>query len=431
MILSHFRTWVRTAPAAKRAHGAGTLARAYLYGHLGEDRRREAEGILTEFLDDSSPLVRRALADALGGAAEAPHHIVLALSDDQADVAGIVLSRSPVLTDAELIDCAATAGPQAQAAIAARRDLSGPVSAAIAEIGAPPALVALAANGTASLPTFSLRRMVERHGDKADLREALLNRHDLPSAIRVEIVSATVNALAGFVTGRNWISGERMARIAAEAKEKATVTVAGAQRDGLAELVHHLRQSGRLTVGLALRAVLSGKLELFGAILAELSGIASVRVDSAVRRPGGAGFSSLYRRAGLPAHLLPAFRAALDGVRDADWTRSDLSRSAIQRVLCACDRIDERETGRLIALLRRFEAEAARDEVRADTRQSALVLSDRPDHPAHLQPLLLSDLDADDRRLTAIRAVERLPVRRRAVPYTVDLAAIEAQLCAA
>ncbi len=177
--------------------------------------RADAARVLTGFLDDPSPDVRRSLAEALASAADAPHHIVLALADDCAAVSCLVLSRSPVLSDAELIDCAATAEPAAQAAIASRPDLSAPVAAALAEIAAPDALVVLADNHAAPLPGFAdpphgrtpwrMRRSCDRRCSARD---------NLPASVRVDLVVATAKALADFVTARNWLSAERMTRVA-------------------------------------------------------------------------------------------------------------------------------------------------------------------------------------------------------------------------
>ncbi len=155
MMFNQFQSWVRTAPPSRRADGVSALARAYLYSDLDAHQQTDAARVLTGFLDDPSPDVRRSLAEALASAADAPHHIVLALADDCAAVSCLVLSRSPVLSDAELIDCAATAEPAAQAAIASRPDLSAPVAAALAEIAAPDALVVLADNHAAPLPGFA------------------------------------------------------------------------------------------------------------------------------------------------------------------------------------------------------------------------------------------------------------------------------------
>jgi len=46
--------------------------------------------------------------------------MVLTLAGDHSDIAAIVLSRSPLLSDAELVDCAATSDSFAQSAIALR-----------------------------------------------------------------------------------------------------------------------------------------------------------------------------------------------------------------------------------------------------------------------------------------------------------------------
>ena len=72
MIVRHFLEWVRTAPAGKRAEATGALARAYLYSDLSPDDAAAAEGAMLMLLDDPSPLVRRALADALAASPSAP-----------------------------------------------------------------------------------------------------------------------------------------------------------------------------------------------------------------------------------------------------------------------------------------------------------------------------------------------------------------------
>src|SRR6202011_1760909 len=65
MIVRQFLQWVRTAPAADRADATSALARAYLYSDLSKDDRIAAEGAMLILLDDPSPLVREALAQAL------------------------------------------------------------------------------------------------------------------------------------------------------------------------------------------------------------------------------------------------------------------------------------------------------------------------------------------------------------------------------
>jgi len=67
MIVRQFLHWVRTATPGHRAEATAALARAYLYSDLSPDDRAVAEGAMIMLLDDPSPMVRRALAEALAG----------------------------------------------------------------------------------------------------------------------------------------------------------------------------------------------------------------------------------------------------------------------------------------------------------------------------------------------------------------------------
>ena len=96
------------------------LARAYLYSDLSHDDRAAAEGAMIMLLDDPSPLVRHALADALGSSRDAPAAVVHALVNDQPDIAALVLERSPLLLDSDLVDAIAVGGAELQSAIARR-----------------------------------------------------------------------------------------------------------------------------------------------------------------------------------------------------------------------------------------------------------------------------------------------------------------------
>ena len=157
--------------------------------------RAEAELAMTALLDDPSPLVRRALADALGSAGDAPRPLILALAADQSDVAAAVLSRSPALTDADLVDCAAMGDVVAQTAIARRPDLLPGAIAALAEIGQRDAVLALIGNREVALAAGALARIFARFGADAEVREALLERPSLPASLRAQIVVATANEL--------------------------------------------------------------------------------------------------------------------------------------------------------------------------------------------------------------------------------------------
>src|SRR5690606_83937 len=184
MVIRHFLRWIGSARVAEREAAATALARAFVDHQLPFEDRCEAEAALTFLLDDPSPKVRAALAEALSMSPLAPPQIVAALAADQEEVAACVLVRSPLLSDLDLIDRAATGPGPVQALIASRPVVSMGLAAAIAEVGEPEACKALLANDGAAIASLSFRRMAERFGHQATLREALLADPRVPGDCR-------------------------------------------------------------------------------------------------------------------------------------------------------------------------------------------------------------------------------------------------------
>jgi uncharacterized protein (DUF2336 family) len=370
MIVRQFLHWVRTAKAGARAEATSALARAYLYSDLSTDDRAAAEGAMLMLLDDPSPLVRRALAQALAASEEAPPAVVLALGNDQPEIAAPVLLNSPLFVDADLVDLVATGSSDSQAAIAGRLALPRAVAAAIAEVGSAHACLVLVENPEADIAPFSIDRIVERHGHLAAVRESLLARADLSVAARQALVAKLSHTLADFVAARAWLAEDRARRIAKEACEKATVALAAeTPLDEVQPLIRHLRATGQLTAGLVLRALLSGNVVLFEEALADLSGMTIARVSGIVHDKGRAAFRALYDRAGLPASAYPAFREAIEAMREGGFIAEPggarrLRRRMVERVLTGCESWDVGDLEPLLTLLRRFATEAAREEAR-------------------------------------------------------------------
>ncbi len=370
MIVRQFISWVRHAPAGERAEATRALARAWLISDLSEDDRAAAEGALLMLLDDASPLVRQAMAEVFARAADAPPAIVAVLAVDQPSVALPLLEFSPLLIDADLVDIAATGDSDIQCAIARRAALAASVCAAIAEVGSPAATLELIENPDAELAAFSIDRIVERHGHLAAIREALLQRDDLPAATRLALVGQLSATLAKFVTARAWLDPARAERAAIEAMERSTINIVAETRgEDLSHLIRHLRATGQLTAGLILRALLSGNLELFEQALVELTGLAPSRVSALVHDRGGASLQALLTKAGLPSSTFMAFRAALEAGHQIGFVDSAdgairLRRQMVERVLTQCESGATRAHEPLLILLRRFATEAAREEAR-------------------------------------------------------------------
>ena len=141
------------------------------------------------------------------------------------------------------------------------------------------------------------------------------------------------------------------------------------------------------------------------------------RVVGIVHDRRGAGFRALYDKAGLPASTYPAFREALEAMREDGFMvepggASRLKRRIIERVLTRCERrarSDEIEP--LLTLLRRFAAEAAREEAR--------MFCDE----------LVALADRRDRRLRSVAANCGHPRRDRRMPSSGLLGRLTSRSC--
>ena len=393
VIVRSFLKWYQSASVDGRVEAVSAMAEAYLTGQLGENSAEEAEAALTLVLDDASPVVRRALAWALALSEKAPRHLLVGLAHDRPEVAGLVLARSPQLRDADLIDCVKTGDRLAHLAIAMRSSVSAEVGHALAGVAGGEALVALCQNPGADLFAQSFACMVERHPSDGALRDVLSRRDDLPSAVRQSLVASLSHDLLAMMGTTGWLEPGRASRLVTDTSEMASVRLALEAPD-LGPFVEHLRATGQLTPSLLLRGLLCGDSTLFGAALATLTDLSPRRI-AGILKGRGAPLLALYNKAGLPSGLYPAFEAGLAAIRELKLVAGEampvLSRPVIQSVLAACLQRTDAGLHPLLAMLRRFDAEAAREEARVLTADLM-----REDAPQTLDACVVPAMSPDD-----------------------------------
>lgn len=376
MLVDRFFVWVAEASVDQRLRAIDLLVRAYFSRASSEDEREAVEAALTLVAEDPDPAVRRALAERLAEADAAPRHILLGLVWDHPDVAEPIAARSDDLIDAELVDLAAGAHPRIQVAIARRRRVAATVATALAEAADRPIALALLANPGADVPAAALERLVDRFGEFADLREALMTRPHVPITVRHRVLEKLAEAMGNLVVVRDWMRRERADAVTRDARDKATVTLAATAGDGeVVVLVEHLRRTGQLTTRLLLRAACVGAMRFVEEALAALAGQPSNRVAGLVADGRESAFRALYGRAGMPDRAFPAFAAAVDvhralmretgGLDGRPGDRARFARRLIERVLTRYGALDRRDGDDLLAMLRRFAADAARDHARS------------------------------------------------------------------
>jgi uncharacterized protein (DUF2336 family) len=308
VIVNAFLRWAETAKVADRAAAANALGRAFLQSPMASEERRAAHVAMTCMLDDPSPRVRLALAEALASSTEAPRPIIMSLAEDQPEIACTVIALSPVLTDADLVDLAGRGNDITRQLIAARPRLSRMVAAALAEIGDLFELVELLENRDASISRISLTRIAERKGHHADIRGLLLDRPDLPSDARHLLVQHVSAALSDWGLVRTCLSAGRIDHVAREARELATVMIAGAVPfEEVPALVEHLRASGQLTPAFLMHALCSGKVDFFAAAIVNLSGLDERRVRALLATGRMHAVRALFESAGLARDISTVF----------------------------------------------------------------------------------------------------------------------------
>lgn len=367
MLVKSFLRWMDTAPAHERAYATTVLAEAYLAGTLGEDTPEAVEAALTSVLDDPAPNVRRALAVAFADRREAPRHLVLSLAGDQPDVAAMLIARSPLLTEADLVDLATSSERLALIAIAMRHDVTGSIAHAIARRGEPDAALALVGNGNSEISEADLLALVECLGDRAKFRAAVQARAGLPLTVRHALMLRTADGLGQFVVKGGFLPAPRKTRLLDDTLQAGTVALARQAPRELAGFVDYLRRKAYLTPALLLRSVLGGDQAFLAHALANLCQQPLPRVQTLLQGRSEASISLLLRKAGLPAFVEPVLAAAAMAAARLrpEERRGEFSLPVLRAAQGACLGVTGEEGVRLMAMLRRFEAQTQREESRA------------------------------------------------------------------
>lgn len=376
MIVDRFFVWVRKATAEQRLRIVAPMVRAHAEAASSEDERETLDAALTVLAADPEPAVRAALAAELCTSPTPPRHLLLDLVWDMPEIAAVLAARCDDLIEAELIDLAAGAHDTVRRALAGRRRIGPGLSAALAETVDREGAVVLAANPGADLSAATLLRLVDRFGEYADLRDAVASRDRVPITVRHRMLEKLAEAIGNLVVLDRSGGIGRAEALTRDARDRATVQLSATANDAeLTVLVDHLRRTGQLTTRLVLRAVCVGDLRFVEEAIAVLADVPLRRVAALVADGRESAFRALYRKARMPERAYPAFAAALEihrelvaetgGLDGRAGDRARFSRRLVERVLSRLAVPGERDADDLMVLLRRFSADAAREQARA------------------------------------------------------------------
>ena len=316
------RVLVKGAEPEERALIAHRLCRHMDRAGLTDDERAEAHRILRVLARDAAEQVRRALAVTLKASPLVPRDVANRLARDIESIAVPVLNFSPVFSDEDLAEIVRIGGPVRQGAVARRPVLTETVTDAIAEFGAPEAV-----------------RTAGRERGRGLLRARACRPPSTASRPpRACWRPSRCAAPAGVGHRAAGDAGHRRAARAADQRPRrrprrprwrwrsarasgpaSTWSSRPPARPTCRRFVAHLRRGQRLTASLLLRGLAHGHMSFFEWGLAELSGVPHHRTWLMVHDAGELGLRAIYERAGLPARLLPAFRAAVDAYHSMEF----------------------------------------------------------------------------------------------------------------
>lgn len=371
MYLRRFLSRLEAGSAGERAEVVGALACMFFQEGFDAEQRNQVLTALTAVLEDPAPRVRRAMAEALADDVNVPAVLLQALCSDTCEVAEPILSRSPALGEAWLVDMCGAGDEGHRVAIARRPSVGVPLAAAIAEIGEVESCLTLLANPGARVARSSLARIVERHRGDARLRNALLARSDLPAMLRHRLVGGLSEALGEMVAAKGWMPAQRTERLVRDMQETATLEITDELDEATAySLAASIHADGQLSVTLLLRALVRGQRTFFEAAMAELSGVPVRRVTELLAERSGAGLRSIYVKTGLPPEGGDCLWTAYDVLHEMEplgtrHERLQAGRRIVERVLSRYEAVCGGEVDAFYALLIRLAADEAREEARA------------------------------------------------------------------
>lgn len=370
MIVQHFLQWKDSANVTRRKAAASALGRAYLHSELDFEDRCAAEAALTILLDDPSEKVRYALAEAICSNANAPVQVINALVNDQFEIASLIIARSPIINDRDLVARVQTAENRLQVAIANRPQVSNQLALAIAGNGCAEAAVALLKNFNADICVDCRKKIVSRHVGNAKVRGALLQDRNLEPDLRLIIMKAASEALSSMPLFGERRNNGTAGLVLRDAEQQALAYMAGqTNNENVDDLIEALRTGGDLTTQLLIRVACQGKMDFIARVLATLSGQTTQRVTSILVNERSTQLYALLAKAGFSTAVQPVFANSISLWRDVAQGRIVAGAQEVTRQIM--ERLEADTKGRqpaanddILALLRSIYLESMRDNAR-------------------------------------------------------------------
>jgi len=344
-----------TDPSARsRVEVAEHLGRSLESSALTPPQVQAAQDVIRIMAKDVEAAVRAALSNSLRHAKRLPRDVAVMMAEDVDAVALPILSTSLVLTDDDLLDIVRRGAASKQNAIAGRRAVSEPLSAALVTRGDETVVTTLMQNAGARITDDSLTRAIERFPHSDAVKDSMGHRASLPVSVTERLIKIASDQLQDYLVAHHKLPADLATEMALRSREAAMLHFSnGLGREHVEALAAQLFANNRLTPSLVLRALCIGDMPFFEAAIAAMADIPIANARILIHDAGDKGFSALYKKANLPPKLYDAFHAAADIIRDTkfDGGPRDMERfrsRVITRVLTMIEDFPSEDTDYLV-----------------------------------------------------------------------------------
>jgi uncharacterized protein (DUF2336 family) len=316
-----------------RAETAAKLAEQFEGDNLSDAERAMAENIFRIMVQDAEERVRAALAVNLKDVPSLSRDVAMSLAKDVSDsVALPMIQFSEALSDDDLIEIVATQKEERKVAVAGRPAVSAEVAEAVVQHAGEHAVKTLVSNEGARLNEATLSKVVDTYGEVEAIQKPLVHRAKLPITVAEKLVAKISDNLKDYLVAHHDLPEELATDLIIQSRERATIGLLSGEGEETSDaLVHQLRENGRLTPSIILRALCVGDMGFYEAAMAELADIPVVNARILMHDEGDLGLRALYDRAGMPKPLYPAFYTAMTIANDTSKERTDDDPEVVMR----------------------------------------------------------------------------------------------------
>ena len=268
---------------------------------LSEREHALMADILRKLIRDCEMAVRRDLSERLATAENPPHDLILALANDEFEVAQPILMQSRVLRDIELIQIIRHRTQQHQLAIAMRRSVSEYVSDALVETGSVDVIKALLENKDARISEATMEYLADESQRVDSYQEPLIKRQDLKPELAERMYLWVSAALRQHILEHFDIHPGQLD----DHLEGIIESISGGPQQQMASqpaetLAEELAKQQRITPDFLIQVLRQGEITLFEALFEKLSGLPQPRLQRVLYDSGGDGLAIACRALDMP-----------------------------------------------------------------------------------------------------------------------------------